>query len=141
MLFRSARPGHACRHNLGYWTDREWLGLGPSAHSYLDGARFSTVASLEEYHRLVSAGRPPISEREPGTPDLRLREAVAFGLRMVAGVACAPLRERYGLDPMERFREPIERLTSDRWTILDGEVLRPSDDGLLLADELAAAFL
>jgi len=136
-----ARPGHACRHNLGYWTDREWLGLGPSAHSYLDGARFSTVASLEEYHRLVSAGRPPISEREPGTPDLRLREAVAFGLRMVAGVACAPLRERYGLDPMERFREPIERLTSDRWTILDGEVLRPSDDGLLLADELAAAFL
>ena len=136
-----ARQGHACRHNLGYWTDREWLGLGPSAHSYLDGARFSAVASLEEYHRLVSASRPPIAEREPGTPDLRLREAVAFGLRTVAGVACAPLRERYGLDPIERFREPIERLTFGRWMILDGEVLRPSDDGLLLADELAAAFL
>src|SRR3989475_145296 len=45
-----ARQGHACRHNLGYWTDREWLGFGPSAHSYLDGARFSAVASLEEYH-------------------------------------------------------------------------------------------
>jgi len=70
-----------------------------------------------------------------------LREAVAFGLRTVAGVACAPLRERYGLDPIERFREPIERLTFGRWMILDGEVLRPSDDGLLLADELAAAFL
>ena len=136
-----ARPGHACRHNLGYWTDREWLGLGPSAHSYLDGARFSTVASLEEYHRLGSAGRLPIAEREPGTADLRLREAVAFGLRMIAGIACAPLRERYGLDPIERFREPIERLTSDRWMILDGGVLRPSDDGLLLADELGAAFL
>ena len=136
-----ARPSHACRHNQGYWTDREWLGLGPSAHSYLDGARFSTVASLEEYHRLVSAARLPIAEREPGTPDLRLREAMAFGFRMVAGVACAPLRERYGLDPIERFREPIERQTSDRWMILDGEVLRPSDDGLLLADELAAAFL
>src|SRR2546422_8448601 len=46
-----ARAGHACRHNVGYWTDREWLGVGPSAHAYLDGARFSTVASLDEYHR------------------------------------------------------------------------------------------
>ncbi len=136
-----ARPGRACRHNLGYWTDREWLGVGPSAHSYLDGARFSSVASLEEYHRLVSAGVPPVVEKEAGTPLLRLREAVAFGLRTVAGVACAPLRERYCLDPIERFREPIERLTRDRWVVLDGEVLRASDDGLMLADELAVAFL
>ena len=136
-----ARSGHACRHNLGYWTDREWLGLGPSAHSYLDGARFSTVASLDEYHRLVSAGMPPIAEKEPGTPDQRLREAVAFGLRTVAGVACAPLRERYCLNPIERFREPIERLTRDGWVILDDEVLRASAAGLMLADELAVAFL
>jgi oxygen-independent coproporphyrinogen III oxidase len=136
-----ARPGHVCRHNLGYWTDREWLGLGPSAHSYLDGARFSAVASLEEYHRLVSAGVPPIAEREAGTPDLRLREAVAFGLRTVAGVACASLRERYCLDPIERFREPIERLACGGWVVLEGEVLRASDDGLLLADELAVTLL
>jgi hypothetical protein len=40
-----------------------------------------------------------------------------------------------------RFRGPIERLTRDRWVILDGEVLRASDDGLMLADELAVAFL
>ncbi len=136
-----ARPGHVCRHNLGYWTDREWLGLGPSAHSYLDGARFSAVESLEEYHRLVSAGVPPIAEREAGTPDLRLREAVAFGLRAVAGVACTSLRERYCLDPIERFRGPIERLARGGWVVLEGEVLRASDDGLLLADELAVTLL
>jgi oxygen-independent coproporphyrinogen-3 oxidase len=136
-----AMSGHACRHNLGYWTDREWLGVGPSAHSYLDGVRFSAVASLEGYHRLVSAGVPPLEEKETGTPLLRLREAVAFGLRTVAGVACAPLRERYRLDPIVRFRVPIERLTRDRWVILDGDVLRASDDGLMLADELAVAFL
>jgi hypothetical protein len=56
-------------------------------------------------------------------------------------VACDPLRERYRLDPIERFREPIERLTCDGWVILDGEILRASDDGLILADELAVAFL
>src|SRR2546427_3867510 len=103
-----ARPGHACRHNLGYWIDREWLGVGPSAHAYLDGARFSTVASLDEYHRLVSAGMPPIAEKEPGTPDLRLREAVAFGLRTVAGGGRAPPPGGECLCPLQRLPGAVE---------------------------------
>ena len=136
-----ARLGHACRHNLGYWTDREWLGLGPSAHSYLDGDRFSNVESLSEYHRLVEGGMAPIAEREKGTPELRVREAVAFGLRTVEGVRLGALRRRYRLDPVVRFQEPIERLTREGWLVLDDQVLRPSAAGLVLADELAVAFL
>ena len=136
-----ARPGHVCRHNLGYWTDREWLGLGPSAHSYLDGDRFSNVASLSEYHRFVEGGLAPIAEREKGTPELRVREAVAFGLRTVEGVRLAALRRRYQLDPVARLKEPIERLTHEGWLFLDDQVLRSSEAGLALADELAVAFL
>src|SRR5437660_4811349 len=48
-----ARQGHACRHNLGYWTECEWLGLGHSALLNLDGAGVSCVASLDEDHHLV----------------------------------------------------------------------------------------
>jgi oxygen-independent coproporphyrinogen-3 oxidase len=136
-----ARPGRECRHNLGYWTDREWLGLGPSAHSYLDGDRFSNVESLDAYHRFVEDGRAPIVEREKGTPELRVREAVAFGLRTVAGVRLATLKSRYHLDPVARFRGPIERLTRDGCLVLDGDVLRPSAAALAIADELAVAFL
>lgn len=136
-----ARPGHECRHNLGYWTDREWLGLGPGAHSYLDGDRFSNVESLGEYHRLVEDGLAPIVEREKGTPDLRVREAVAFGLRTVEGVHLAILKSRYHLDPVARFRGPIERLTRDGCLVLDSDVLRPSAAALAIADELAVAFL
>jgi oxygen-independent coproporphyrinogen III oxidase len=136
-----ARPGHACRHNLGYWTDREWLGLGPSAHSYLNGDRFSHVESLKEYHRLVTSGMAPVAEWERGTPDLRLREAMAFGLRTVEGVRVSPLKRRYRLDPIERFRRPIEKLTREGWLAWEGERLRPSPAGMLMADELAVAFL
>lgn len=136
-----ARLGHECRHNLGYWTDREWLGLGPGAHSYLDGDRFSNVESLSEYHRLVEGGLAPIAEREKGTSDLRVREAVAFGLRTVEGVCLALLKSRYHLDPVARFREPIGRLVHDGWLVLEGDVLRPCQAGLAMADELAVAFL
>jgi oxygen-independent coproporphyrinogen-3 oxidase len=135
------RPGYACRHNLRYWTDQEWVGFGPGAHSYLDGDRFSNVASLEEYHRMVTEGVLPIAEREPGTPDLRLREAMAFGLRMVGGVRVESLESRYGVDPLDRFRDPIEHLTRDGWLILEDGVLRPSPGGILFADSVAAAFL
>jgi len=136
-----ARPGHACRHNLGYWTDREWLGLGPSAHSYLNGDRFSHVASLDEYHRLVTSGLAPVAERETGTPDLRLREAIAFGLRTVEGVRVSPLEHRYRLDPIERFHRAIEKLTREGWLVWEGGRLRPSPAGMMMADELAMAFL
>ena len=136
-----ARPGHECRHNLGYWTDREWLGLGPSAHSYLDGDRFGNVESLSEYHRLVEGGMAPIVEREKGTPALRVREAVVFGLRTVGGVRLGALRRRYHLDPVARLKEPIARLTREGWLVLDDQVLRPSATGLAMADELAVALL
>jgi oxygen-independent coproporphyrinogen-3 oxidase len=136
-----ARPGYECRHNLGYWTDREWLGFGPGAHSYLDGDRFSNVESLGEYHRLVEGGLAPIAERETGTPELRAREAVVFGLRTVAGVRLGDLRRRYDLDPLACVRAPLARLSREGWLVLDGQVLRPSARGLAMADELAVALL
>jgi len=136
-----SRPGYACRHNLGYWTDREWLGLGPSAHWYLKGERASNVESLEEYHRSLAGGALPIGEREAADPDLRLREAFAFGLRKVAGVQLSPLKQRYGVSPRERFSEPIERLTTGGWVEIKGDWLRPTFAGLALADNLAMAFL
>ena len=136
-----AQPGRRCRHNLGYWSDREWLGLGPAAHSYLSGDRFRNVESLAEYHRLIDEGHYPVSEREPGSAELRLREALAFGLRNVQGVELGPLGIRYGAPPLARFQEAIARLTQMEWVSLEGEILRPTAAGLLFADELAMAFL
>ena len=72
---------------------------------------------------------------------MRAREAVAFGLRTVEGVRLGPLAKRYDFDPGVRFREPIERLSRGGWLILGGEVLRASPAGLMIADELAVAFL
>jgi oxygen-independent coproporphyrinogen-3 oxidase len=136
-----SRPGYACLHNLGYWTDREWLGFGPAAHWYLNGERASNVESLEEYHRLLAGRALPIADREAADPDLRLREAMAFGLRKVAGVQLRPLKQRYGVSPRERFREPIERLVTGGWIEIKGGRVRPTFAGLALADNLAMAFL
>lgn len=81
-----ALPGFACRHNLLYWTDGDYLGLGPSAQSYVDGSRFGNVADLSAYITALAAGYLPIGEQIRLTGDERNLEALIFGLRLVRGV-------------------------------------------------------
>ena len=59
-----ARPGYACRHNLLYWTDGDYLGLGPSAQSYVAGNRFGNVANLDVYARQLEKNQLPATDRQ-----------------------------------------------------------------------------
>lgn len=81
-----SRPGYACRHNQLYWLGEEYLGLGPSAQSYLNGCRFGNVDDLQAYHRALASGNLPIQGRERLTPAQRRREAIVFGLRLIEGI-------------------------------------------------------
>ena len=81
-----AKPGFACRHNLLYWTDGDYLGLGPSAQSYVGGIRFGTVADLTAYTDLTNRHRRPIAECVNLSADEQQRDALVFGLRLTEGV-------------------------------------------------------
>lgn len=81
-----AKPGYASRHNLLYWTGGEYLGLGPSAQSYLTGARFGKIANLESYLETVSTHRLPIIDHTILSTSERQRDALVFGLRLLDGV-------------------------------------------------------
>ncbi|MGE3151893.1 MAG: radical SAM family heme chaperone HemW [Nitrospiraceae bacterium] len=80
-----AKPGHLCRHNLLYWQAGDYLGLGPSAQSYVDGWRFGNIADLAQYEARLTDGLLPLDHREFLTPGQRNREALVFGLRQLAG--------------------------------------------------------
>ena len=81
-----AKPDHACRHNLLYWTGGEYLGLGPSAQSYLHGTRFGNIANLDAYAASVNDGRLPVTDRIILSTSERQRDALVFGLRLLDGV-------------------------------------------------------
>ena len=81
-----AEPGYACRHNLLYWTGGEYLGLGPSAQSYLDGIRFGNVADLDAYVACLNDNRLPMTDRTTLSASERQRDALVFGLRLLRGV-------------------------------------------------------
>lgn len=86
-----ARPGRMCLHNLLYWTHGEYVGLGPSAQSFLNGTRFGKTANLNAYQSDLAARRLPLSDYARLSDRERLRDAVVFGLRLIRGIPTARL--------------------------------------------------
>ncbi|MEW6750779.1 MAG: radical SAM family heme chaperone HemW [Candidatus Latescibacterota bacterium] len=127
-----ARPGRRSRHNWGYWTGAEYLGVGPSAHSYLAGRRSWNVADLDEYLARLEAGEAPEAGREEIDPLTALREGVWMGLRTAEGVALGP-RQRARLVSSARFAD----LQAAGYLQGTAAGVRLTPSGFLLADALA----
>src|SRR5690606_5057716 len=76
-----AQPGHSCQHNLRYWQGLEYLGLGPSAQSYVSGCRFGNVSNLAQYVQRLAEKKLPVAESEHLSGIRQNKERIAFGLR------------------------------------------------------------
>lgn len=129
-----AKPGYACRHNLLYWTNGEYLGFGPSAQSYLDGTRFGKIADLMAYDRSLADKNLPIEDRTRLSKEEQLRDAVIFGLRLMQGIPSQHLRQHalnYGHETV------TAQLLAQQLIEEDGEQTRLSAKGLLQADTIA----
>jgi len=133
----AAAPGHRSRHNLKYWRHLPYLGLGPSAHSFVDRRRFWNHRKLRIWQRAVDAGCRPVEEAEElGDADLAL-EAVMLGLRTADGVGLEALRSRYGVDLLALNRRTIESFCDSGQLALEAGRLRPTVSGMAIADTLA----
>ncbi len=108
-----ARPGRASRHNLKYWTGGDYLGLGPSAHSSLEGRRFARPRDMAAWERQVSRGEPGSDYTLPAQGQ-RLREALILALRLTQGVDLPGLLARNGLEKEESLECSLRELVDDR---------------------------
>jgi oxygen-independent coproporphyrinogen III oxidase len=81
-----AKPGFESRHNLGYWTFRPFLGLGPSAFSYWEGERFQNAPNLQRYFKALKNQESPVSFREKLPYPQNLKEQIAVQLRLKDGL-------------------------------------------------------
>ncbi|MEK6630205.1 MAG: radical SAM family heme chaperone HemW [Acidobacteriota bacterium] len=136
-----ARPGRASRHNLKYWTDGEWLGFGPGAHSTFGGARWRNVAATEAYLAAVESGGDIAVEHRSLCADDRWREAVITGLRLVDGIDVEEFRQKYGLDLRSRYGDHLRPHLEAGLVLDDGARLRLSRRGMLLANEVLVVFI
>jgi oxygen-independent coproporphyrinogen-3 oxidase len=137
-----ARPGHACRHNLGYWQRHQYLGIGAGAHSFRDtgwGERWAVPTDLDNYASVLHAGCEPAASLETFDRAGAMAETLYLGLRTRAGVDDAAFRARFGVGVAAAYPEAIERLRP--WLALEGGNWRLTADGWLLYDRLIQEFL
>ena len=127
-----SRPGRECRHNLTYWRNGNWLGVGAGAHGHWDGRRWWSLRAPARYADEALAGRTTTSGQEVLSHDEQRTERLLLGLRMAEGVPAGdvgPLDDR-------RVAELVEA-----GLLQAGERLRLTPAGWALANDVTVRLL
>ncbi|HUS61282.1 MAG TPA: radical SAM family heme chaperone HemW [Acidimicrobiales bacterium] len=117
-----AKPGHECRHNILYWSQGDYRGIGCAAHSHRAGRRWWNVRTPERYIAAINAEESPEGGFEVLDDDARRLEALQLRIRTRDGVAAHSIDDLDDLDGLVTVDDGIARLTRD---------------GRLLANEVA----
>nr|BBH93481.1 coproporphyrinogen III oxidase [Thermogemmatispora argillosa] len=136
-----ARPGHECRHNLTYWLNLPYLGLGAGAYSCFGGRRFSNVREPRQYIRLLASRQRPEAESETLSPETQMAETAILALRTARGLHLPSFRERFGLDFWQFVGQRLQRVSEAGLLEYDGSWLRLSKRGRLLGNEVFLCLL
>ena len=135
-----AKPGYHSRHNCNYWNHANYLGFGPSAHSYWGGKRWWNFSNIRGYAEKIALREYPVAEAEELTRDQLFDETVMLGLRS-GGVDIARLREEFGVDLPEMCGSVLSGLVEEGLATVESQTLRLTDKGFLLCDEITQRLL
>jgi len=137
-----AKPGAESQHNLGYWRDADWLGLGAGAHSHDDGHRWKNEDDPARYASLVRERGDAVVFSERPTPRQRAFEGLMMGLRLVSeGVDLDRVTRRTGIDPRVEHASVIDRHVREGRLELSGSRLRATERGLAVLNRVLLDFV
>ena len=137
-----AREGQECRHNLTYWRNSPYLGIGVAAHSYVGGRRYSNTSNLDSYLHTFENNLPFVLDiDEDIEPELQLSETVILGMRLRDGININDISDRYGMNLLWRYGHAVNELTD--WGLLEcvDQCIRLTRRGRLLGNEVFWRFL
>ncbi|MCL4442169.1 MAG: radical SAM family heme chaperone HemW [Firmicutes bacterium] len=136
-----ALPGRECRHNQVYWRNEKYLGFGAGAASYRHRVRRTNYRQVGQYMAVVSQGRLPLEEKEETAPAQEISETMFLGLRLTAGVQRSWFLQRFGIELDQVYGDRVAALVSKGLLLDDGDSVRLSSSGILLANEVFCEFL
>lgn len=136
-----AKPGYECKHNLNYWRGGNYIGLGSSSHSHIDGHRFWNVEGVEEYISMLRRGISAKVGEERLRGVKRLMESFLIGLRLTEGVDVKGLEARYGIGfPAEKQEEIADLIRHGLLTEEAGRI-RATPAGMVVLDEMCGRLI
>jgi oxygen-independent coproporphyrinogen-3 oxidase len=136
-----ARPGFECRHNRGYWQQRDCIALGMSASGYASGVRYHNARGFDDYCAALETGRSPRAEEEKLDDADRVGEAAMLALRTSDGIRDDEFHARFGIDARAVFARPIKECRDAGLLEETRGGVRHTARGRLLANTACSEFL
>ena len=134
------RSSWMSRHNQKYWSFAPYIGLGPSAHSYLAPERHWNHRNIEKYFQDIRQGKLPLAEKEQLTREQMMMEAIYLGLRTSQGIDSGDFQRRFGIDFLETFRQTIAEFEKDGLMEVSQNHCGLTPKGMVLLDGITAEF-
>lgn len=135
-----ARPGFESRHNITYWRNRSYYGLGAGAHGYVAGSRHVNVKGIQAYIDASKSGLPRLEQAAVGRKEA-MEDFMMVGLRMLNGVTEADFREQFGAGIDETFGPVVRKLTERGLLAADGDGYRLTESGIFVGNEVFGEFV
>ena len=135
-----SKPGFESRHNLMYWDNAEYYGIGAGASGYVDGVRYKNHGPIRHYLQAVEAGNPRVQE-EVLTLNEKMEEEMFLGLRKKSGISKKRFEEKFGLSFEDQYGAVVTELTEQGLLVPDKDIVRMTKQGLFLGDTVAEKFI
>lgn len=134
------KPGFESRHNLMYWENVEYYGVGAGASGYLDGIRYRNRGLIQHYLKGVSEGNARLSEEVLSKNEM-MEEELFLGLRKKEGVSIGKFEQKFGTSFEKRYGQIVQELQSDGLLKENNGFIQMTKKGLFLGDTVAEKFI
>ncbi|MGC9362243.1 MAG: radical SAM family heme chaperone HemW [Candidatus Syntrophosphaera sp.] len=134
------RPGYASRHNITYWKNEPYLGLGASASGWLPPWRYANPPNLEQYYRIIEKNEVMPGAEECSRERIKM-DYIMMGLRLLEGLDLADYRCRFGSDLYEEKSTEIEKLRELNMLEMKDDKLRLTGQALFVSNRVIGELL
>lgn len=135
-----SKPDFESRHNLMYWDNAEYYGIGAGASGYVNGVRYKNHGPIRHYLNAVEAGNARITEEHLSQRE-QMEEEMFLGLRKKSGVSMTRFEEKFGRSFEGLYGEIVRDLVQQGLMQIDGDRVRMTKRGLFLGDTVAERFI
>ena len=127
-----AKEGYESKHNMNCWNQKQYIGFGLAAHSYIKGCRYSNTCDIKEYLNKKSKDVKKIHE-EQTLEDMK-KEYMLLGLRKLDGISISKFKEKFGENPVYLFRNELKKLVEEELLEVDLDNIKLTNKGLDFAN-------
>jgi oxygen-independent coproporphyrinogen-3 oxidase len=136
-----AKKGRQCMHNLAYWDNQPYIGIGAAAHSYRDGVRMWNTPDLDRYCTMLAGGQMPVEGSETLSTETGMFETIFLKLRTARGIDFGDFERRFNNDIRALYGRQIDKLKADGLIEVGEEGLWLTSRGIDLSNSVFVEFL